>query len=146
MQVSVSRPQLVSYVPTPGPETPPHYSYQDRLQSTPGNDLEEIRQAGFKQLNKMGRGVALAGAGSAMTRGAAFGLGIAAAVRILSGSVVSGVVTGGVAAGLYLAHRGLEAREQNLKESSQEQVQFLRDLDQAQEKLTGVPAPFWLYV
>lgn len=146
MQVSVSRPQLVSYVPTPGPETPAGYSYQDRLQATPGNDLDEIRAEGFKQLNKMGRSVALAGTGSAVTRGAAFGLGIAAAVRVLSGSVVSGMVVGGVAAGCYLAHRGLEAREQSLKESSREQVEFLRDLDQAQEKLTGVPAPYWIYV
>lgn len=146
MQISVARPQLVSFTPVPGPETPPDYSYQDRLEATPGNDLDEIRAAGFKELNKMGRRTAMAGVGSAMTRGGAFGLGIAAAVNILAGEPVRGMVVGGIAAGLYLAHRSLEQREQSLKQDTREQVQFLHDLDQAQETITGVPAPLWLFV
>ncbi len=145
MQISVARPQLVSYVPTPGPETPARYSYNDRLEATPGNDLDEIRQNGFQELNHIGKQTAWAGIGSAMTRGGAFGIGFSALLNAATGDVTRGMVLGGVAVGLYLAHRGLENREASLKEESKEQAQFLRDLDQAQEKLTGVPASPWIY-
>ena len=67
-------------------------------------------------------------------------------MRFLSGQVVPGLVTAGIAGGLYLAHRGLEQREQNLKADTKEQVQFLRDLDQAQESITGVPANPWFFI
>lgn len=146
MQVRIARAQLASYTPVPGPETPPAYSYTDRLEQTPGKDLVEIREQGFKDLTKMGRQTAHAAVGSAASRGAAFGIGIVAAVRCFSGEVPTGLMMGALAGGLYLAHRGLENREQDLKEQTKEQVQFLRDLDGAQEKLTGVPASPWLFI
>jgi hypothetical protein len=55
------------------------------------------------------------------------------------------VATAAVAGAFYVSHKGLEGWEQRLKSDTKEQVQFLRHLDQAQEKLTGVPAQPWLF-
>lgn len=151
MQVSVvTRAQLEKYTPVSEPETPTGYSYTDRLEATPGSDLDSIRKEGFSQLNSLGRKTALAGTGSAMTRGAAFGVGIVAAVKLLSalggtGALGPAVATAAVAGAFYVSHKGLEGWEQHLKSDTKEQVQFLRHLDQAQEKLTGVPAQPWLF-
>ncbi len=150
MQVSVTRAELARYTPVPQPETPAGYSYTDRLEATPGPDLDSIRKEGFRQLNSLGRKTALAGTGSAMTRGAALGVGIVAAVNLLSaiggtGALGPAVATAAVAGAFYVSHKGLEGWEQRLKSDTKEQVQFLRDLDQAKEKLTGVPAEPWLF-
>lgn len=153
MQVSaaVTRAQLAQYTPVNEPETPSGYSYVDRLATTNGQDLESIRKEGFQQLQRLGRNTALAGTGSAMTRGAAFGVGLAAAVKLISamggtGAMGPALATAGVAGVFYLSHRGLEGWEQRLKTDTREQLQFLRHLDQAQEKLTGVPAEPWIFV
>lgn len=152
MQVSVvTRAQLEKYTPVSEPETPTGYSYPDRLEATPGPDLEAIRKEGFGELNRLGRKTALAGTGSAITKGAAFGVGLTAAIKLISamggtGALGPALATAGVAGVFYLSHKGLEGWEQRLKTDTKEQVQFLRHLDQAQEKLTGVPAEPWIFI
>ncbi|MCE7875692.1 hypothetical protein DYH09_35730 [bacterium CPR1] len=121
MQVSVvTRAQLEKYTPVPEPETPTGYSYTDRLEATPGSDLDSIRKEGFAAVKLLG---AMGG----------------------TGALGPAVATAAVAGAFYVSHKGLEGWEQRLKSDTREQVQFLRHLDQAQEKLTGVPAQPWLF-
>lgn len=126
-------------------------NYPERLAETPGDTLPEIREAGFDDLISTGHKKAWAGVGAAATRGVAFGTGIVAGVRLLhalagNGSAVPGLVIGAVAAGSYLASRGLAHLEESLGQEADQQVHFLRDLDEAQLQLAGIPADPWIFV